>query len=35
MNEQQFYTIQENYKERFFQLPKVFFTNPIFISVII
>ena len=33
MNEQQFYTIQENYKERFFQLPKVFFTNPNYMNL--
>ena len=33
MNEQQFYTIQENYKERFFQLPKVFFTNPKYMNL--
>ncbi|EUI22876.1 hypothetical protein Q114_02863, partial [Staphylococcus aureus M1440] len=24
----QFFTVEENYKERFYQLPKVFFTNP-------
>ncbi|WP_347130948.1 replication initiator protein A [Staphylococcus capitis] len=27
-NNKQFYTIEESYKERFFRLPKVFFTNP-------
>ncbi|MDF0343799.1 replication initiator protein A [Staphylococcus pseudintermedius] len=29
----QFFTIQENYRERFFQLPKVFFTNPKYIKL--
>ena len=33
MNEQQFYTIEENYKERFFRLPKVFFTNPNYMNL--
>lgn len=29
----QFFTIQENYRERFFQLPKVFFTNPKYMKI--